>query len=178
LNRAEPGTLTRLGHDRWFALSILPTSDRGRIAIRVHPLNWRSRRPDLVRCHQIPFRGVGVGAVVAEFVRFTLDDGSQVVFESAESNLVALHGGQPDVSDGGRLQTRLEAVAGAADQVAESLRSRLRPEEISLEFGLKVSGEVNWWFFAKNQAEGTIKVTLTWKPESQAQAGHSPLAEP
>ena len=33
---------------------------------------------------------------MAEFVRFTLDDGSQVLFESAESDLVALHGGPPD----------------------------------------------------------------------------------
>jgi hypothetical protein len=40
---------------------------------------------------------------MAEFVRFTLDDGSKVLFESAESDLVALHGGQPDVLDGGRL---------------------------------------------------------------------------
>ena len=41
------------------------------------------------------------GGVVAEFVRFTLDDGSEVVFESAESDLVRLHGGhQPDVRDG------------------------------------------------------------------------------
>jgi hypothetical protein len=54
--------------------------------------------------------------VVAEFVRYRLDDGSEVVFESAESDLVALHGGQPDVIDGGRLQARLEAVAGAADR--------------------------------------------------------------
>jgi hypothetical protein len=45
----------------------------------------------------------------------------------------------------------------------------LRPEEITLEFGLKVSGEVNWWFFAKNQAEGTIKVTVKWNTESKAQ---------
>ena len=67
---------------------------------------------------------------MAEFVRYTLDDRSQVVFESAESDLVALHGGQPDVVDGGRLQARLEAVAGAAEQVAGSLRSRLRPKEI------------------------------------------------
>ena len=104
---------------------------------------------------------------MAEFVRYTLDDGSQVVFEAAESDLVALHGGQPDVVDRGKLQARLEAVAGAAEQVATPLRSRLQPEEISLEFGLKVSGEVNWWFFAKNQAEGTIKVTLKWNTESQ-----------
>jgi hypothetical protein len=106
---------------------------------------------------------------MAEFVRYTLDDGSQVVFETAESDLVALHGGQPDVVDRGKLQARLEAVAAAAEQVATPLRSRLRPEEISLEFGLKVSGEVNWWFFAKNQAEGTIKVTLKWNTESKAQ---------
>ena len=30
---------------------------------------------------------------MAEFVRFTLDDGSEVLFESAESDLVASHGG-------------------------------------------------------------------------------------
>ena len=111
-----------------------------------------------------------MGSGVAEFVRYTLDDGSQVVFESAESDLVQLHGGEPDVVDGGRLQTRLEAVAAAAEQVAGSLRSRLRPEEIALEFGLKVSGEVNWRFFAKNQAEGTIKVTLKWQPQGATQA--------
>jgi hypothetical protein len=103
--------------------------------------------------------------VVAEFVRYTLDDGSQAVFESAESDLVELRGGQPDVIDGGQLQARLEAVAGAAQQVAVPLRS-----------GLKVSGEVNWWFFAKNQAEGTIKVTLTWKSESRGQLEPEPQA--
>jgi hypothetical protein len=99
--------------------------------------------------------------VVAEFVRFTLDDGSQVLFEPAESDLVALHGGPPDVLDGGRLTARLQGVAEAAEEVAGSLRSRLVPDEVSLEFGLKVSGGVNW-FFAKAQGEGTIKVTLKW----------------
>jgi hypothetical protein len=41
------------------------------------------------------------------FVRFTLDDGSEVLFESAESDLVALHSGPPDVRDGGKLTARL-----------------------------------------------------------------------
>jgi hypothetical protein len=100
--------------------------------------------------------------VVAEFVRFTLDDGSQVLFESAESALVALHrGGPPEVRDGGKLTARLQAVAEAAEEVAGSLRSRLVPDEVSLEFGLQVSGGLNW-FFAKAQSEGTIKVTLKW----------------
>jgi hypothetical protein len=110
------------------------------------------------------------GCVVAEFVRFTLDDGSEVLFESAESDLVALHGGPPDVRDGGRLTARLQGVAEAAEEVAGSLRSRLVPDEVSLEFGLKVSSGVNW-FFAKAQGEGTIKVTLKW-------AGNSALPAP
>jgi hypothetical protein len=108
---------------------------------------------------------------MAEFVRFTLDDGSQVLFESAESDLVALHGGgPPDVRDGGPLSAQLQEVAEAAEEVAASLRSRLVPDEVSLEFGLKVSGGVNW-FFAKAQGEGTIKVTLKW-------AGNPASADP
>ena len=98
---------------------------------------------------------------MAEFMRFTLDDGSQVLFESAESDLVALHGGAPDVRDGGKLTAQLQGVAEAAEEVAGSLRARLVPDEVNLEFGLKVSGGVNW-FFAKAQGEGTIKVTLKW----------------
>jgi hypothetical protein len=107
----------------------------------------------------------GLGGVMAEFVRFTLDDGSEVLFESAEGDLVALHGGPPDVLDGGKLTARLQGVAEAAEEVAGSLRSRLVPDEVSLEFGLKVSGGVNW-FFAKAQGEGTIKVTLKWAGDS------------
>ena len=77
-------------------------------------------------------------------------DGSEVLFESAESDLVALHGGQPEVRDGGKLTARLQEVAEAAEEVVGSLRARLVLDEVSLEFGLKVSGGVNW-FFAKAQ---------------------------
>ena len=107
--------------------------------------------------------------MVVEFVRFTLDDGSEVLFESAESDLVALHGGPPEVRDGGKLTARLQGVAEAAEEVAGSLRARLVPDEVSLEFGLKVSGGVNW-FFAKAQGEGTIKVTLKWAGDSASAA--------
>ena len=98
---------------------------------------------------------------MAEFVRFTLDDGSEVLFESAESDLVALHGGPPDVLEGGKLTARLQEVAEAAEEIAGSLRARLVPDEVSLEFGLQVSGGVNW-FFAKAQGQGSIKVTVKW----------------
>ncbi len=114
---------------------------------------------------------------MAEYVRYTLDDGSVVVFESAESSLVAMHGGEPEVLEGGKLAGRLAGVAEAAQQVAGSLRSRLTPDEVSLEFGLKVSGEMNWWFFAKAQSESTIKVTLTWSgTAAAAEPGPDPEA--
>ena len=45
-------------------------------------------------------------------------------------------------------------VAEAAEEVPGSLRSRLGPDEVSLEFGLKVHAEVNWWFFAKSGIPG------------------------
>jgi hypothetical protein len=108
---------------------------------------------------------------MSEFVRYALDDGSEVIFESAESDLVAPHGGQPDVLEGGKLNSRLQGVAEAAEQVSRSLRSRLVPDEVTLEFGLKVSGEMNWWFFAKAQTEGTIKVTLKWAGSTGAAQG-------
>jgi hypothetical protein len=114
---------------------------------------------------------------MAEFVRFTLDDGSEVLFESAESDLVALHGGAPEVCDGGRLTARLQGVAEAADEVAGSLRARLVPDEVSLEFGLKVSSGVNW-FFAKAQGEGTIKVTLKWAGNSGSATLPGPGQDP
>jgi Trypsin-co-occurring domain 1 len=114
---------------------------------------------------------------MADFVRFTLDDGSQVLFESAESDLVAPHGGAPEVRDGGKLTARLQGVAEAAEEVAGSLRSRLVPDEVSLEFGLKVSGGVNW-FFAKAQGEGTIKVTLKWAGNSASAIPPGPGQDP
>jgi len=102
---------------------------------------------------------------VAQFVRYVLENGTEVFFESAEADdLVRQHGGDVAPADGGRLQGRLEAIAAAAEEVSSSLRSRLQPEEVTLEFGVKVSGEVHWWFFAKNEAEAAIKVTLKWSP--------------
>ncbi len=142
---------------------------------------WTAYRPrareDVCEGRERPWGAVG-GYAMAEFVRFTLDDGSDVMFESAESDLVALHGGQPDVREGGRLTERLQGVAEAAEQVAASLRSRLAPDEVSLEFGLKVSGEVNWWFFAKSAGEGTIKVTVKWASDTAAAARHEPGSDP
>ena len=100
---------------------------------------------------------------MAEFVCYTLDDGSEVLFETAESELVGLQGMTGTPKQGGPLADRLHGIATAAAQVADSLREKLEPHELSLELGVKVGGEVGAWFFARNSAEATITVTLTWK---------------
>jgi Trypsin-co-occurring domain 1 len=138
------------------------------------PLAFGSAKREKM-CVMVCRRSWGCG--MAEFVRFTLDDGSEVLFESAESDLVTLHGGQLDVVPGGKLTARLQGVAEAAEEVAGSLRSRLAPDEVSLEFGLKVSGGVNW-FFAKAQGEGTIKVTLKWAGAAAAAEQHETEPDP
>ena len=107
---------------------------------------------------------------MAEFAKFVLEDGSEVLFETAESDLVALHSGEPEVSEGGRLENRLSAIAEAAEEISRTLRSRLVPDEVTLEFGVKVGGEVNWWFFAKSQGEATIKVTARWSSANSSGA--------
>jgi hypothetical protein len=105
---------------------------------------------------------------MADFVRYTLDDGSEVLFEAAEADLVSLHGAGDTEKDGGRLADKLHGIARTASQVAESMRADLSPDELTLELGVKVGGELNAWFFAKNAAEATITVTLTWKrPEAR-----------
>ncbi len=110
---------------------------------------------------------------MADFVKYQLDDGSDVFFESAEASLVTLRGGPADVVNAGKLGDRLNHIAAAADQVSKGLRERLAPEEIELEFGVKISGEVGWWFFAKSSGEASINVTLTWRKPSEAPAGSS-----
>jgi len=105
--------------------------------------------------------------VVADLVEYELDDGSTVLFESAEASLVSLRGGDPDVKEGGRLADRLSGIAKTAGQVAAAMRESVGPDELALELGVKVAGEVNAWFFAKQQAEATIKVTLTWRKPTE-----------
>jgi hypothetical protein len=101
---------------------------------------------------------------MADLVRYELDDGSTVYFESAEGSLVSHRGGgEPEIVDAGRLGTRLQQIARAAGEVASSMRSAVAAERMQLQFGVKVTGEAGLWFFSKVSGEGSISVTLTWK---------------
>jgi Trypsin-co-occurring domain 1 len=99
---------------------------------------------------------------LAELLRYTLQDGTEVHFETAESSAISERAGSPEIIDGGALGNRLRPVALAAEEVTKGLRQTLTPDEIELSFGIRVSGEVNWWYFAKVQGESTLNVKVTW----------------
>jgi hypothetical protein len=112
------------------------------------------------------------GVVVPDFVKVPVGDGpvgageglvsAVVLFEAAESDLVALHGGRPDVKElAGDAAGRLVAIADAAEQVYRSVADRLRPDRVELELSVGLSGEVGW-FVAKSSASGGLKLKLSW----------------
>lgn len=108
---------------------------------------------------------VDVGrVVVADFVKVVLDDGTEVVFQSAESDLVRPHGGPPVVERYEAAMDALGAMAHATHRVARSFAERMKPDELALEIGVGLSGEVGW-FFAKSELEATLTMTLTWKSD-------------
>src|ERR1035438_116928 len=111
----------------------------------------------------VPFCGGELG--VPDFVSLTLDDGSQVLFQSAESDLISMHSGAADVVSADAAAGRLEEIAKGAQQMCASLRSQMAPDEVQLQIGVGLSAELGW-FFAKTTAEGTLTVTLTWKGPS------------
>jgi len=105
---------------------------------------------------------------MAEFVRYELEDGSDVYFETAEASLVSLRTEAAEVVDGGKLGDRLSSIAAAAGEVSSGLRERLGPDEIELTFGVKISGGVSWWWFARAEGEASIQVKATWKGSGES----------
>jgi hypothetical protein len=104
----------------------------------------------------------GEETAMADFVEVTLDDNTKVLFQTVESDLVRDHGGPPVIERVDAAMDQLEAIATATQRVCRSFQQKMRPDEIALEVGVGLSGEVGW-FFAKSQMEGTLKVLLTWK---------------
>jgi hypothetical protein len=101
--------------------------------------------------------------ILAEFVSYSLDNGSKVVFETDDPSLVSQRGGPPQLLDGGELEQRVTPIAEAAEILSRGLRQKLAPDEIELTLGVKISGKMGWWFVASTAGEAAISVTLRWK---------------
>lgn len=107
---------------------------------------------------------------MAAFVEYELDDGSMILFETDESDLVTSYSGGEKVSRG-RLDEPFHRIAQTAQQLLRSTRSVMTDvDEVTLTFGVRVSADAGF-VFAKAKVEGAIDVTLTWKQRT-------PPAEP
>jgi hypothetical protein len=62
----------------------------------------------------------------------------------------------------GRVRDAVEPAIEAAKVVLEKIKE-VRPDEIEVKFGIKVSGKADW-LVAKIATEGNFEITLTWKP--------------
>ena len=108
-----------------------------------------------------------------QLVEFPLEDGSTILVEveaPEERGMVpATRGGRETVA---RAQQTFEAALEKVRPAASAIIAKLRalhdpPDEIGVEFGLKMSAEAGA-FIAAAGVEANYKVTLKWKREKTA----------
>ncbi|MEV5875671.1 CU044_2847 family protein [Streptomyces sp. NPDC052101] len=95
--------------------------------------------------------------MTSQVVSYELDDGTQIRFEIEPTD--EWH----QVSSEGSIGRIREAVAPAvqgARAVLEQVKA-LKPGEVEVKFGVKVTGTANW-LIAKAATEANFEITLTW----------------
>jgi len=121
------------------------------------------------------------GVVMSYLVEFPLEDGTSLLVESGGSGpgeRVTRTGRPSEVIEKARLtfEEALDRVQPAAAIVLRKLRSLAEsPDEVEIEFGLKLSAEAGA-FIASTGVEGNYKVTVKWKrvleiPQTQKTLG-------
>jgi hypothetical protein len=94
-------------------------------------------------------------------VSYALDENTVVRFE-IEPSAEFRPAGPAEVA--GRIREAVGPAVEAARVVLDRVREAA-PDEITLKFGIKVSGTANW-FVARAATEGNFEVELVWKPGS------------
>ncbi|MFF0735135.1 CU044_2847 family protein [Streptomyces shenzhenensis] len=108
----------------------------------------------------------------SETVSYQLDDGTSVQFEIEPT------GGWENVSarqEGTRVREAVQPAIDAARTVLDRV-VELRPDDVTVKFGLKASGTANW-LVARAATEANFEVTMTWKRQSDTPAGGTPGAD-
>jgi hypothetical protein len=98
-------------------------------------------------------------------VRYRVGDGSSVLVEVDEDayGVEAVSRASGGVVEAGqRLESALASVREAAQAALDTL-TKLSPEMVEVEFGIKLAGEAGA-LIAKTSAEGHFTVKLSWSP--------------
>ena len=103
-----------------------------------------------------------------QFIRYTLEDGSELLIEASGSE-----GGVVRAGIGEKIETAKTSFDAALDSVrlsALQIRRKLhdvQADEVEVKFGLKATGEIGNNMFAVGKAgiEANYEVTLKWKKD-------------
>ena len=99
--------------------------------------------------------------VGSQVVRYQVDDSTVVAFEFEPGSGFHQAGVKEFVGQVGKaVQPAVEAAKAVLDKVKE-----IKPDEVEVKFGVKVTGEASW-VVAKAATEGSFEITLKWSPES------------
>ena len=107
-------------------------------------------------------------------IEFPMEDGDSILVEvedlEAEPDIELASAGEMISRAGQTFETALERVKPAASVIIKKLRGLVDPpDEIAVEFGLKMSAEAGAVVAAAG-AEANYRVTLTWKKEERTTA--------
>ena len=94
-------------------------------------------------------------------VTYDVDDSTKVKFEFEPVDGFRPAGASQIV---GRVQEAISPAVEAAKAVLDKVKE-VRPDQVEVTFGVKVSGEATW-FVAKSAAEGSFEITLTWRRDT------------
>jgi hypothetical protein len=100
---------------------------------------------------------------MSNLIRFETADGGHIVVEMADDSSGIQRASRASIIEAGRkFGEVLREAEGAAADALEAFRSdRLKPDEIEIEFGIKLNAEVGA-LIAKTSTEGQLLVKLVW----------------
>ncbi|HVB43076.1 MAG TPA: CU044_2847 family protein [Streptosporangiaceae bacterium] len=105
--------------------------------------------------------------MTTQIVTYQLDDATMVRFE-VEPPPGFVPAGAEEIA--GRVREAVGPAVAAAKTVLDKVKE-VRPDQVELRFGIKVSGGANW-LVAKSAAEANFEICLTWLRDGQgADAG-------
>lgn len=96
-------------------------------------------------------------------VGYELDDETLVRFEYEPAPgfaPAAVPAGVENIA--GKLRDAIDPALAGAKLVVDQVKA-LGPDQVEVKFGLKVSGEMNWWV-SKAATDANFEITLTWNP--------------
>jgi hypothetical protein len=110
--------------------------------------------------------------MASQVVKYQLDDSTEVGFEFDPEPGFHQAGAKEFV---GQVRKAVQPAVEAAQTVLEKVKE-IKPDEVEVKFGVKVTGEASW-VVAKAATEASFEITLTWKGTAAPSAPPAPVKQ-